>query len=103
MNLTHKCRFYPNKKQEEKMRHILELCRQLYNAALEQRRYDIRSRVRLTYVDQASQLPELKEAYPEFRKVYSQVPQDVLRCLDRAFENFFDRPERRWEHSPRRF
>jgi len=38
---------------------------------------------------------ELKRALPEFSHVYSQVLQDVLRRVDRAFASFFDRVQQR--------
>lgn len=44
---------------------------------------------------QQNELPELKKQLPEYRQIHSQVLQDVLRRLDRAFANFFDRIERR--------
>ncbi|MBF0467256.1 MAG: transposase [Nitrospirae bacterium] len=70
----------------------LELCRILYNMAL-----DIRISVwknfkrHVSLYDQQSQLPDLKEYAPEFKNVGSQVLQDVLERLDKAYKAFFRR------------
>jgi putative transposase len=40
---------------------------------------------------QSAQLPVVKEARPEYRGIHSQVLQDVLTRLDRAFQRFFAR------------
>jgi putative transposase len=45
----------------------------------------------LNYYDQANQLPAVKEARPEYRDLHSQVQQDVLRRVDKAFQAFFRR------------
>jgi putative transposase len=85
-------RFYPSKKkQEEALNRTLRLCCNLYNAALEERIWAHRSGVNLRYTTQANELPVLKESLPEYREIHSQVLQDVLRRLDRAFEAFFRR------------
>ena len=44
---------------------------------------------------QQSELPELRAEMPEYKRVHSQVMQDVLRRLDRAFANYFLRIQRR--------
>ncbi len=45
----------------------------------------------LTYTRQAAELPEIKEVRPEYEDIYSQVLQDVLRRVDKAFKAFFRR------------
>src|SRR5215510_11011060 len=47
--------------------------------------------VSITFARQSAQLPEVKEARPEYRDIHSQVLQDVLTRLDRAFQRFFAR------------
>jgi putative transposase len=70
----------------------LETCRTLYNIALDQRISIYRQdRKTISVYDQANQLPELKAAYPEFKAVGSQVLQDVLERLDKAYKSFFRR------------
>ncbi len=73
----------------------LGLCRQLYNTALEQRISLYQShRKTLSKFDQCYQLPDLKEAFSEFKQVGSQVLQDVLDRLDKAYQAFFRRVKR---------
>jgi putative transposase len=68
------------------------LCCELYNAALQERRdaYTI-AKLSLNYHSQAIQLPEIKESRPEFDNVHSQILQDTLKRLDKAFAAFFRR------------
>jgi putative transposase len=47
--------------------------------------------VSLTAASQSAQLPEIKNVRPEYRDIHSQVLQDVLTRLDRAFQAFFRR------------
>jgi putative transposase len=44
-----------------------------------------------TYYQQKAELPDLKADFPEYMEVHSQVLQDVLLRLDRAFQAFFRR------------
>jgi len=70
----------------------LGLCRSLYNAGLEQRADAYRrSRTRISKYDQINEIPELKADFPEYGEVGSQVLQDVLERLDRAYAGFFRR------------
>lgn len=70
----------------------LALCCELYNAALQERRDAWRrAAVTLSACSQMAQLPEIKELRPEYREIGSQVLQDVLQRLDRAFRAFFRR------------
>lgn len=72
--------------------HWLEQCRILYNLALEQRIMVHRqTRKSISLYTQQAQLPELKEAFPDFKIVGSQCLQDVLDRLDKAFQAFFQR------------
>ena len=45
----------------------------------------------VTGAGQSAQLPAVKDVRPEFRDIRSQVVQDVLTRLDRAFQAFFRR------------
>ncbi len=61
MNRNFKYRLYPNRAQAAALDRVLELQRQLYNAALEERREAWRRRrVSLNYYDQANQLKDLR-------------------------------------------
>lgn len=87
---TYRYRLYPNKKQKQVIDHTIELCRYLYNCGLEQRIRTYRQRrASITTFEQINELPTIKETLPEYREVYSQVLQDVLRRLDKNFNAFF--------------
>jgi IS605 OrfB family transposase len=107
---SYKYRLYPNKQQIRKLTETLNECRELYNASLQERRdaynfhikqhsnyYDEATRKQRTselttsYYDQAKQLPEIKELREEYKDIHSQVLQDVLRRVDKAFQAFFRR------------
>ena len=58
---------------------------------LQQRIYAYRSGKKVNYKSQQNELPELKNAFPEYRNIHSQVLQDVARRLDKAYDNFYRR------------
>jgi putative transposase len=117
MRKTFKFRLYPNKTAEKKLFWTLTRCRELYNAALSERKdaYQLHQRTTVqvnsetgttvaatmvanlrvksvTYNQQQNDLPEIKhELRPEYEEIAAHVLQDVLRRLDRAFQNFFRR------------
>jgi putative transposase len=69
----------------------LETCRHLYNLALADRKnaYGVEG-ISRTYEDQAAMLTvEKKDG--NFKGVFSQVLQDVLKRLDKSFKAFFRR------------
>ncbi|MBB6018719.1 RNA-guided endonuclease InsQ/TnpB family protein [Deinococcus radiopugnans] len=85
-------RLCPTKAQEAALNEQLRLCRTLYNAALEERKAAYKkARKTLTGYDQMKHLSEIKAELPEYKGVYSQVLQDVLKRLDKAFQAFFRR------------
>lgn len=87
---AYKYRLYPNEEQAEKLQWVLDRCRELYNAALQERKDAYRmAHVSIGYNQQAAQLPEIKEIRPEYADIHSQVLQDVLRRVDKAFKAFF--------------
>ena len=88
---TYKFRLYPSAGQEKLLIKQLNLCRELYNAFLEQRILVYKTGERINYNYQQDQIPELKKTFPEFNDIHSQVLQDVARRLDKAYDNFFRR------------
>src|SRR5215471_17559695 len=89
---TYKYKLQPTAEQEGTMAFVLRRCRELYNAALEERRDAWRMcAVSITAAGQSAQLPAIKEVRPEYQDIHSQVLQDVLTRLDRAFQAFFRR------------
>lgn len=89
---AYKFRIYPTTKQIGTLEWTLRRCKELYNAALQERRdaYKL-SGVSVSYGMQAEQLPSLKHLREEYQDIYSQVQQDVLKRLDKAFAAFFRR------------
>lgn len=70
----------------------LALCAELYNACLQERRDAYRmAGVSVSATAQMKQLPEVKALRPEYKEVGSQVLQDVVQRLDKAFSAFFRR------------
>ncbi len=103
--MTYTYRIHPDIDQEAKMLDWLEQCRRVYNYALRQRKDWINSRkcridacsLRQEYIlsadepypdyyKQQNALTEAKKNIPEFQAVHSQVLQDALKRLDRAFK-----------------
>src|SRR5438067_4495534 len=77
---------------EQKLTVTLDVCRELYNAAIQERRdaYQVAG-VSLNYYDQANQLPDIKAARSDVATVHSQVLQDTLKRVQKAFDGFFRR------------
>src|SRR5437763_16900122 len=76
---TYKYRLWPNRKQREVLFSTLEVCRQLYNDALKERREAWKlCRACVSFSMQSAQLPACNEADPALGNVYSEAVQDVL-------------------------
>ena len=85
-------RIYPTKTQERTLNDWLGLHRELYNAALQERRDAYRKKgVSITYNDQQNALPEIKKFRPELIPLGSHALQETVRRVDRAFKAFFRR------------
>lgn len=126
LSLTYTYRIYPDLAQETRMLTWMEQCRRVYNYALAERRDWIKSRkcqinacsLRQEYIipagtpypdyyKQQNALTLAKEKIVEFQDVQSQVLQDALKRLDRAFkfmrERGFGFPRRKKEGQYRSF
>lgn len=92
----------PSKIVQTNFEQTLNLCRDIYNAALQERRdaYKL-NRISINYYDQANQLSEIKQTNPEYKGVHSQVLQDVLKRLDKTFKSFFGRVKKGQAGFPR--
>ena len=89
---TYKFRIYPTRAQVTRLEATLDICCELYNAALQERRDAWRiKRESVNYHAQSMQLPEIKAIRPELNTVYAQVLQDTLKRLNKAFDAFFRR------------
>jgi putative transposase len=89
---TYTYRFKPSPQQEEELERVLMLRCHVYNAAVGERREAWRMRgVSVGYYQQKAELPGVKEAAPEYADVHSQVLQEVVLRVDRAFQAFLRR------------
>jgi len=89
---TYKYRVCPTPEQAAKLEWTLWRCRELYNAALAERKEAWRMRqVSIGYYQQKRNLPIIKELRPEYQEIHAHVLQDVLLRLDKAFQAFFRR------------
>ena len=85
-------RLYPTKAQEVILLSWIWLHAKLYNTCIEQRRYVYGSSGKtLDYRDQQNQLPDLKEAFPEFIPPGSHALQATCKRVALAYESFFKR------------
>jgi putative transposase len=102
-------RLSPTQKQADTLQWILDRTRELYHAAVQERRdayevikhrpdfYDRQARKQagqtqnITYFSQANQLSEIKDDREEYKDIHSQILQDVLKRVDKAFKAFFRR------------
>src|SRR5262249_25827260 len=89
---TFKYKLKPTPEQERMLDRTLMLCRHVYHAAIEERREAWRMRgVSVGHYQQKAELPGIKEAMPDYAEVHSQVLQEVVHRVDRAFQAFFRR------------
>jgi putative transposase len=84
-------RLYPSPEQESRLASTMEACRLLWNDALAHRKRSWEEERRsISYAHQQWILTAVRNSDPELQKVHSQVAQDVLHRLDRAFRAFFE-------------
>ena len=93
MRRSYKFLLRPTRRQEAALSACLEDTRQLYNAALEERREAWRKgRHRVTFYSQDAQLKEIRAADPERYERWSfSCERAAIKRLDRAFQAFFRR------------
>src|ERR1700732_1132195 len=92
---TFKYRLYPNRQQQERLQTTLNICRELYNAGLQERIESYQTTGKgTTFNSQSAQLPDIKTIREDVGKVFSQVLQDVLHRLDKTYASFFLRVKR---------
>ena len=89
---TYKYRLYPTRKQTEKLNWTLDQCRILYNSALVDRknRYEETGKG-LSRIDQQRILVQDKKNIIYLKEIHSQVLQDVLFRVEKAYKAFFRR------------
>ena len=91
MKVAFRFRLYPDRKQKQRMCDAVEACRRLWNLALLDRKEAWEyKRLSTTYGDQCSMLTVEAKSDEQFGALYSQVGQEVLHRLDKAFRAFFE-------------
>lgn len=89
---SYKFRLYPNQDQTARLESSLDLCRYLYNAAVQERRDAWRlNHVNVSFFDQSKQITEIRANDPDYMGVQSRVLRQTLRQVDKAFQAFFRR------------
>lgn len=88
---TYKYKLKFSKSQQKRVENWLNICRYLYNNALEHRITAYRSNgSSISKYDQYNELPAIKNELPWMKDVHSQVLQQVLDRVDRSYQNFFN-------------
>ncbi|MBL1176821.1 RNA-guided endonuclease InsQ/TnpB family protein [Pantanalinema sp. GBBB05] len=105
MRLSHQYRLRPTAQQQVQMEQWLELLRRQYNHRLaerfnwwEQNRCDVNAcplichlpepKDKPTYYVQATDLPNSKTLFPEYKQVYSQVLQDCVKRVEKTYDRW---------------
>jgi putative transposase len=89
---TFRYKLQPTPEQQRLFERTLMLCRHVYNAAVGERREAWQKcGVSVGAYQQTAELPGIKEAMPEYADVHSQVLQDVVLRVDRAYQAYFRR------------
>ena len=92
MRKAFRFRLNPTKKQARILDQQANECRWLYNELLSQRKLAYEELgIHITKYQQLMFLPELKQDRPSLAQVHSQVVQNVVDRLDKAFQGFFRR------------
>jgi putative transposase len=92
MNRSFRFRLYPTAEQVRVLAAQLDLHRELYNAALEERREAWRMRRQsVTYIDQERQVTDVRRARPEVASCSYRALGHTLRRVDHAFKGFYRR------------
>lgn len=95
MKRIERVRLYPTIRQIERLTFALEVTRELYNAALQQRRDAYRrNRTHATAKQQRAELTGLRAADARVAAVYRECEDATLHRLDLAFAGFFRRVKR---------
>jgi putative transposase len=91
----HRVRLYPKAAQEERLRFMLDVTRQTYNALLDERCFAWKARgITVTAKTQYAEMTALRSEDARFASVYRECQDAVLHRLDLAFAAFFRRIKR---------
>ena len=83
-------RLYPSKSAEQKLQYARRLHKDLYNAALYNRKTQYQKfGHKVDYYEQQNSLPAFKQVWPEYKLLGSHTLQATLKRLDFAYQRFF--------------
>ena len=88
---TFKYRFYPDKQQQTKLWSHANKLNNIYNYFLDQRIEFYKENKKIGIKEQQAELVLLKKSDPILSEIHSQVLQQVILRLDKAYKNFFRR------------
>src|SRR5215468_9613019 len=95
LHKTFKEKLRPTPTQERALEEVLWRCRELYNAALEQRIIAWqRRRISVSRYEQEAELKAIRAEFPDYAAIHSHILQDVLARLDKTYQAFFRRVQR---------
>ena len=87
-----KYRLYPTPAQKTKLRHTLDVCRDVYNSFLHGREYGYEVDGKApTEREQEKMLAVWKQSHPELASVHAHLLQNVAIRVELAFQAFFRR------------
>ncbi len=87
---AHRYRLYPRKSQVTVFNQTLEQCRMVYNRVLALRKNAWeKEQKHVGYYETKKMLPVWKQEYPSLKNVHSQILQDVVTRVDKAYKAFF--------------
>ena len=85
-----KFKLRPNKTQENTFNEWLDTCRLIYNLTIEQKKYAWDThQVNISKYESYNQLPELKSEFTWIKNVYSDVLQQTIDRVFKAYDWFF--------------
>jgi putative transposase len=92
---TYKEKLRPTSAQQRALEAVLWRCRELYNAALEQRITAWQRRhISVSRFEQEAELKAIRAEFPEYAAIHSHILQDVLARLDKTYQAFLRRIQR---------
>jgi putative transposase len=90
MRWMHRVGLYPTSSQDSRLRFMLDVTRQLYNAMLQERRDAFRSRgITVTTKRQYAEITDLRKEDARVAAVYRECVDAILHRLDLAMNAFF--------------
>src|SRR5437588_10779198 len=90
---TYKFRIYPNNTTANKLQWVMDRCRELYNAALQERKEAYKYAGKsISCFDQINDLQEIKHVLRlEYEDIAAHVLNDVLQRLDKIYKRYIHR------------